>query len=99
MDMQTHLNCIEEHKKAIWREKIAIAQMVSPGDKLLAGPRLFDQACDAMKARIRELNPHMSNEEVLELLGEALDMAERLEVLGCRVELPESDWIEDMLKR
>lgn len=33
---------------ALYREEVARARAMNPGDKLLEGPRLFDRACRVM---------------------------------------------------
>jgi hypothetical protein len=50
--------------KAISAEKIERAKAASIEEKLLDGPRLFSQACEAMRAGLRVLRPGISDEEI-----------------------------------
>jgi hypothetical protein len=52
---------------------------MDPAERLLEGPRLFDRACELMKAGIRHRDPGASEETVLERLRQQLDVLRRLE--------------------
>ena len=58
------MNEIAELAKAIHAEKIERAKAASTEEKLLDGPRLFSQACEAMRAGLRVLRPGISDEEI-----------------------------------
>ena len=64
---------------AIFRERVEKARRMSPADKLLAGPRLFDQVCRRMAAGIRSQFPEADESRVQEILRERLALARRLE--------------------
>ncbi|MFL5329271.1 MAG: hypothetical protein ACJ8C4_10185 [Gemmataceae bacterium] len=48
----------------IYREKVLRARQMPLEDKLLAGPRLFDMACEFARAGIRHQFPDATSEEV-----------------------------------
>lgn len=50
---------------ALYRDEVARARAMDPGDKLLEGPRLFDRACRLMADGIRHRHPGLSDDEVL----------------------------------
>ena len=50
---------------ALYREEVARARAMNPGDKLLEGPRLFDRACRVMADGIRHRHPDLTEAEVL----------------------------------
>lgn len=58
------MNEIAELAKSISAEKIERAKVASTEEKLLDGPRLFSQACEAMRAGLRVLRPGISEEEI-----------------------------------
>jgi hypothetical protein len=64
---------------ALYREKVAAARRLSPGEKLLAGPRLFDYACRITMAGIRHQHPDANEDRLREILRERLALARRLE--------------------
>ena len=55
---------VPELAKNLRSEKIHRAREASIEEKLLDGPRLFSQACEAMKAGLRVLRPGISPEEL-----------------------------------
>jgi hypothetical protein len=63
----------------IERDKLRRAARMSPGDRLLAGPRLFDLACEFTKAGLRAQNPDASEAEIHEMLRARLRLARKLE--------------------
>ena len=63
----------------IYRERVLRARATPPGEKLLAGPRLFDQACRIMANEIRVEFPDADERRVQEILFERLDRKRRLE--------------------
>ena len=64
---------------ALYRDKVRAARAMTPGDRLLAGLRLFDLACEMTKAGIRMQHPEADEARVLEILRARLDLARRLE--------------------
>ena len=65
----------------LYRERVLRARAMSPQDKLLAGPRLFDFACRVTADGIRARFPEADEEEVQKILRERLALARRLEEL------------------
>lgn len=70
---------VDETLDAIARERIRVAQAMSPGDRLLAGPRLFDYACRIALDGIRGQFPAACGVEVARILRRRLESARRLE--------------------
>lgn len=52
---------------------------MSMGEKILAGPRLFEAACRMMRAGIRLQHPDADEARVTELLRERLALQRRME--------------------
>lgn len=65
--------------EALYREEVARARAMSPEDKLLEGPRLFERACRVMRDGIRHQHPDLDDAGVLALLRERLDLVSALE--------------------
>ncbi len=63
----------------LYRERVERAKRMSPEEKLLAGPRLFDQACRIMRDGIRHQFPDADSARVEEILMERLSLVRRLE--------------------
>jgi hypothetical protein len=63
----------------LFRAAVAQARAMSPEDKLVAGPRLFDRSCRLMADGIRSRYPHADDVEVMARLREQLERIERLE--------------------
>lgn len=63
----------------LYREEVARARAMSPDDKLLEGPRLFDRACRLMCDGIRHEHPDLDEAGVRALLQERLDRISALE--------------------
>ncbi len=63
----------------LYREEVARARAMSPEDKLLEGPRLFERACRVMRDGIRHQHPELDDAAVLALLRERLDLVSALE--------------------
>lgn len=66
---------------ALYREEIREARRLTPEQRLLAGPQLFDSACEMTKAGIRWQHPDADEERVMEILRQRLALARRLEDL------------------
>ncbi len=64
---------------ALFMDKVRQARLMSPAEKLLAGPRLFEQVCRWMMAGIRNEYPDADEQEVQRILTERLELARRLE--------------------
>ena len=65
-----------ELARRLWLDRIARAKRTSPGQRLMAGPELFDFACEITKAGIRAQSPGISEPRVLELLRARVRLAD-----------------------
>lgn len=63
----------------LYREEIARARAMSPEDRLLEGPRLFERACRVMRDGIRHQHPNLDDAGVQALLRARLDRVSALE--------------------
>lgn len=63
----------------LFRERVERARKMAPEEKLLAGPRLFDQACRIMRDGIRHQFPDADEARVTEILFERLALIRKLE--------------------
>ncbi len=63
----------------LYREEIARARAMSPDDRLLEGPRLFERACRMMADGIRHQYPELDDAGVLALVCARLDRVAALE--------------------
>ena len=59
---------------ALYREDIARARAMEPGEKLLEGPRLFERACRLMADGIRHQHPELDATGVRHLLTHRLNL-------------------------
>ncbi len=65
----------------LFRDKVRQARRMTPEEKFLAGPRLFDYACRVARDGIRQQHPAASDERVTELLRQRIAIARHLECL------------------
>ena len=63
----------------LYAEEVVRAREMSPEDKILAGPRLFQYACQITKDGIRAQFPDADPAEVRRILRERLALGKRLE--------------------
>ncbi|HEY4759985.1 MAG TPA: hypothetical protein VIH42_05335 [Thermoguttaceae bacterium] len=63
----------------IYFERVKAAQAMSPEEKLMAGPRLFDLSCRIMADGIRDEHPQADEQTVQQILRERLSLIRRLE--------------------
>ena len=70
---------IESLADALYREEVARARAMSPADKLLEGPRLFERACRLMMDGIRHQRPDLDEAEVRDALAARLRQLETLD--------------------
>jgi hypothetical protein len=68
----------QELADEIYRERVLRARAMSPEEKLLAGPRLFEMACRITMDGIRSQNPGVDEVRVREILAQRLALRERL---------------------
>ena len=73
------MDSIKDLADDIYRERVLRARATPPEEKLLAGPRLFEQACRIMIDGIRHQFPDADENRVLEILRERLALSRRLE--------------------
>ena len=64
---------------AIYQDRVQRARAMSPGQKLLAGCRLFDFACRVTVSGIRHQHPDADEARVQQILRERLAIKRRLE--------------------
>lgn len=67
----------------LWR-KVDQARAMSPENKLLAGPRLFERSCRIMLDGIRDEFPQADETRCQEILRERLALLRRLEERSMR---------------
>ena len=70
---------IQEMIDTIYFERVKAAQAMSPEEKLMAGPRLFDLSCRIMADGIRDEHPQADEQTVQQILRERLSLIRRLE--------------------
>jgi len=63
----------------LFLDKVRAARAMSPEDKLLAGPRLFERSCRIMLDGLRDENPDADDARLQDLLRERLDRWLRME--------------------
>jgi hypothetical protein len=73
------MNPTRELIEELYREDIRRAQAMSPEEKLLAGPRLFDLACRIVADGIRDQYPDADEQRVREILAQRVALLRRLE--------------------
>jgi hypothetical protein len=64
---------------SLYREEVARARAMSPADKLLEGPRLFERSCRLMADGIRHQYPDLDDAAVAALLEQRLNRISELE--------------------
>jgi hypothetical protein len=69
-----------ELAQSLWEEEVRRARAMTPEERLLAGPRLFDMACRIMADGIRDEFPDADENRVQEILRQRLELARKLEV-------------------
>lgn len=63
----------------LFRERVLRARQMSPEEKLLEGPRLFDLCCRIMADGIRNAYPEADEQQVQEILAQRIELLRRLE--------------------
>ena len=63
----------------IYRERVIRARRASPEEKILAGQRLFESACEITLAGIRDQNPDITEEQCKKILRDRLAWRRRRE--------------------
>lgn len=75
---------------AIFVEKVRRARLMSPGEKMLEGPRLFDQNCQLMRGAIRSQFPEFDDGQVEQELRRRLAIAHRIDEAGIYTNVDET---------
>lgn len=70
---------LAELSEALFREEVARARAMTPEDKLLEGPRLFERACRLMADGIRHREPDLDDAAIAARVSALLDRARSLE--------------------
>ncbi len=68
-----------------FRSRVLAARQMSPEEKFLAGPRLFDQECERIRVELRRDNPGLNSPEIESLLRARLEQQRRREEAGLYV--------------
>ena len=63
----------------LYREEVARARAMNPGDKLLEGPRLFHRAWQVMADGVRHAHPELDDRAVRSLIEARLARLDALE--------------------
>ena len=63
----------------LYQDDVRRARSLSPSDKLLEGPRLFDFSCRIILDGLRHRHPDLSVAELQDRLRATLDIVRRLE--------------------
>ena len=66
----------------LYREEVLAARAMTPEQRLLAGPELFEFACKIVADGIRNQYPLATEAEVAQKLAERLALQDRLEQHG-----------------
>ncbi len=62
----------------LYRERVLRARVTPPEEKLLAGPRIFEEVCERIASGLRDENPGADEATIQELLRRRLDLLRRL---------------------
>lgn len=65
----------------IFRRRVVAARSLDRGEKLLAGPRLFERACVLASAGLRQRHPAADDAAILALLQRQLAVLRRLDAV------------------
>jgi len=74
----------------IFIDKIRRARRMTPGEKMLEGPRLFDQNCQLMRGAIRSQFPEFDDAQVEQELRRRLAIARRIDEAGIYTNVDET---------
>lgn len=66
----------------IYRARVRRAREMTPEEKFLAGPRLFEEACDQLRAAIRLFCPYADEQALQEMVFHTLDFIRQREEAG-----------------
>ena len=80
--LNSHVNSYHPTQELIdelFLDKIRAARTMSPEDRLLAGPRLFERSCRIMLDGLRDENPRADEAQLQDLFNKRLAIWLRLE--------------------
>ncbi len=63
----------------LYRDEVLAARAMTPEEKLLAGPQLFDFACRVALDGIRNQFPDVDEQRIRQILAERVELGRRLE--------------------
>jgi len=63
----------------LYRDDVLAARAMTPEEKLLAGPQLFDFACRIALDGIRNQFPDVDEQRIRQILAERVELGRRLE--------------------
>ncbi len=63
----------------LYRDEVVAARAMTPEEKLLAGPLLFDFACRIALDGIRKQFPEVDEHRIRQILAERVELGRRLE--------------------
>jgi hypothetical protein len=63
----------------LYRDDVLAARVMTPEEKLLAGPQLFDFACRIALDGIRNQFPDVDEQRIRQILAERVELGRRLE--------------------
>jgi len=63
----------------LYRDEVLAARVMTPEEKLLAGPQLFDFACRIALDGIRNQFPDVDEQRIRQILAERVELGRRLE--------------------
>ena len=63
----------------LYRDEVLAARTMTPEEKLLAGPQLFDFACRIALDGIRNQFPDVDDRRIRQILAERVELGRRLE--------------------
>ena len=66
----------------LYRDDVLAARVMTPEEKLLAGPQLFDFACRIALDGIRNQFPDVDEQRIRQILAERVELGRRLENTG-----------------
>ncbi len=66
----------------LYRDEVLAARVMTPEEKLLAGPQLFDFACRIALDGIRNQFPDVDEQRVRQILADRVELGRRLENAG-----------------
>ena len=63
----------------LYRDEVLATRVMTPEEKLLAGPQLFDFACRIALDGIRRQLPDVDEQPIRQILAERVELGRRLE--------------------